>query len=298
MKRPLVTGIGELLWDILPDGRRVGGAPANFAYHARQQGADAFVVSAAGTDADGQAIFHELKSRGLSTEYISTVPDHHTGTVSVELTDGIPSYTIHAPVAWDFIPFSEKLAELASRTDAVCFGTLAQRGEESAKTIRRFLLNTRPDCLKMLDINLRQNFFSADLIKASLSICDFLKISDEEFPIVAEILGIKGGADIVAAELINRYDLKYLALSKGADGSVLYDGKNSISVSAYDHGPKVDTVGCGDSFTAALVSGLLLNVSPEKSMLHASKVAGLVCASNGAMPEVPEELKICNKISS
>lgn len=292
-KNPVIVGIGELLWDLLPEGRRLGGAPANFAYHAAVQGMNAYAVSAVGDDQDGLDIFDELKSKALSTEYVAILPEQKTGTVTVELDDGVPSYTIHAPVAWDFIPLSESLAQLAIQADAVCFGTLAQRGNESAVTIRHFLAHTRPDCLKVFDVNLRQNFFSAELVDASLKQCDLLKISDEELPVVAELLKISGGERSIIVELMRRYKLKYAVLTKGKDGSIFSDGGTFVETPAFEFGPKIDTVGCGDSFTAILVSGLLQGINATDTMRHASMVAGFVCASRGAMPEIPDDLKLC-----
>ena len=293
-RKPVVVGIGEVLWDVLPEGRRLGGAPANFAYHAQQQGAEAFAVSGVGSDRDGQDIIDELTGRELVTQYIACVPGYSTGTVSVKLTDGIPSYNIHAPAAWDFIPWSNRLQQLAEQADAVCFGTLAQRHAVSAETIRRFLTHTRPNCLKVFDVNLRQDFYTPELIKASLEFCDLLKISDEELPVVAGMFDLCGSEDAIAEELLNVHHLKYLVLTKGKDGSVLYSEDRAVNVPAYDHGPKVDTVGCGDSFTATLTVGLLLGLDPEVAMSHASKIAGLVCASHGATPEIPLKFRIVN----
>lgn len=289
---PVVVGIGEVLWDLLPEGRRLGGAPANFAYHAAMQGVEAYAVSAVGDDVNGRELLVELRGKKLSTEYIAELPLQSTGTVTVKLDDGMPSYIIHAPVAWDFIYWNDQLERLARQADAVCFGTLAQRGNVSAKTIRRFLDHTRPDCLKVFDVNLRQTFFSKDVIEASLRQCNLLKVSDEELPVVTELLGMYGADEVVISELTRRYNLKYVVLTRGKDGSVFYDGKNVIAIPAYDYGPKVDTVGCGDSFTATLTAGLLFGLIPEAVMRHASKIAGLVCASAGAMPEIPDELKL------
>lgn len=291
-RKPVVVGIGEVLWDLLPEGRRLGGAPANFAFHAQQQGTTAFAVSAVGDDYDGQAIIDELVSRGLATEYIAMVSAYSTGTVSVELSDGIPSYKIHAPVAWDFIPWGEHLKTLAGLADAVCFGTLAQRNESSSATIQRFLTHTRPDCLKVFDVNLRQNFYNPELIETSLKLCDLLKISDEELPKVADLFGLNGTEDSIAAELLKMYNLIYLVLTKGKDGGILYYKDKVERVPAYDYGPRVDTVGCGDSFTSALTVGLLLGLPAEEAMTHASRIAGLVCASHGAMPDIPHEYRL------
>ncbi len=288
---PLIVTIGEILWDLLPTGRCLGGAPGNFAYHATQQGARAYTVSAVGNDQEGKDIISTLEDKGLSTDYLATVQNYPTGSVSVELEDGIPNYNIHAPVAWDYIPFEDKLIELANKADAVCFGTLAQRSEISSATIKRFLANTRSDCLKVFDVNLRQNFFNYEILTTSLSECDLLKISDEELPVIASLLDLSGSKESMIVELTKCHGFKSLVFTQGKDGSIFYDGENFISISAHEYGPMVDTVGCGDSFTATLTVGLLWGITPGKAMRHASKIAGLVCASNGAMPKIPENMK-------
>jgi len=287
---PIVVGIGELLWDMLPEGRRLGGAPANFAYHAAAQGAEAYVVSAVGDDPDGKDILAELGQKSLDSRYVSVAPEHPTGTVSVELTNGIPSYAIREPVAWDYIPFSQKLARLAKSADAVCFGTLAQRHEESAATIRTFIDHTRPDCLNVFDANLRGKFFSAELINASLRRCHILKISDEELSVVAELSGIGGDMEGIIRSVFARYRLRYLILTKGKTGSLAYDGKNISEVPIFEFGPVADTVGCGDSFTAVLTVGLLRGITIAEAMNMAAQTAGYVASCHGAMPEMPCEL--------
>ena len=289
-KKLLVVSIGEILWDFLPEGRRLGGAPANFAYHAAVQGMNACAVSAVGNDQAGQDILSALKSKKLRTEYVYTLPEHPTGTVTVELAGGIPSYTIHEQAAWDYIPFTDELAQLAKQADAVCFGTLAQRNAVSAATIRDFLNSTRPDCLKVCDVNLRGNFFSAELIDASLRHCDLLKISDEELPAAAELLGMTCSSKAFISGLTERYNLKYAVLTKGKDGSIFYDGNEFREFPVYNYGAVVDTVGCGDSFCAVFLAGLLSCRLPEEAMLNAAKVAGFVASRSGALPEIPESL--------
>ena len=174
---------------------------------------------------------------------------------------------------------------------AVCFGTLAQRHEVSAATIRRFLSLARPDCLKVFDVNLRQHFFSARLIEASLGQCDLLKISDEELPVVASLLKISGDERGILLELLRRYNLRQVVLTKGKDGSLFCDGQTFLEIPAFTFGPTLDTVGCGDAFTATLTAGLLSGRAPEIAMRQASRVAGLVCANSGAMPEIPENFR-------
>lgn len=290
-KAAVLAGIGELLWDILPEGRRLGGASANFAYHAKQQGAQSYVVSACGNDVDGHDLLAELKRKSLSTEYISVHAEYPTGTVSVELKNGHPSYTIHQPVAWDFIEWNEKIEALAKTCDGVCFGSLAQRNKRSRSTIQAFLKALKADCLKIFDINLRQDFYTVESLEYSLQNCDILKISDEELPTAAKALDFAPEFNAVE-DLRKRYNLKAVVLTMGAAGSSYYDRSGVISVPAFDYGVKVDSVGCGDSFTASLVTALLKGFSPDKAMRHATKIAGLVCASAGAMPDIPEELKL------
>jgi fructokinase len=176
---PVAVGLGEILWDLLPTGRQLGGAPANVGWHLKQLGAAAFVVSSVGTDALGTDICAYMDRYGLTKEYLSIDDKHPTGTVEVKLDKGLPSYIIHENAAWDYIPWTSKLAQLARDCDAVCFGTLAQRGQ-SRDTIQKFLTLTRNDCLRIFDINLRQSYYTKELILASLSRANVLKINDEE----------------------------------------------------------------------------------------------------------------------
>ena len=290
--QPLFVGIGEVLWDLLDGGKVPGGAPANFACHAAMQGGRGIVVSATGNDDYGSEIIRELAAKGLTTDYISVSKDYPTGTVSVSLHDGTPSYCIHAPVAWDYIKWRPELEELAGRANCICFGSLAQRNAVSAHTIQRFLKAAKPGCLKIFDVNLRQDFFNRHIIEKSLTAADVLKVSDEEFPLILEMFSLPVNEKSAIAQLIKQFGIRAVLLSCGPDGSRFYSMTESFAVSAVEYGPKVDTVGCGDAFTAAFAVAYLAGQTPYAAMEHASRLAGLVCASRGATPPIPENYRL------
>ena len=281
MKR-VIVGIGEILWDMLPSGKALGGAPANFAYHAGRLGEEGWAVSAVGDDALGREILDLVTSKGLHS--LIAVTDRPTGTVQVTLdARGIPSYDIMEDVAWDNIPCTEEMAALAHRADAVCFGSLVQR-MSSRHSILRFLRATRPEALKVFDINLRQHYYSPEVIDESLQLADILKINDEEIRIVADLFGL-GDDDIAACRaLIERYALKLVILTKGAEGSVVITAEEAIPQSVGEV-KVVDTVGAGDSFTAAFVVAYLRGLSLSEAQRLASETASYVCSCKGAMPE-------------
>lgn len=285
------VGLGEVLWDLLPDGKLLGGAPANFAYHAKGLGAEAFVVSAVGTDDLGQEILAQLTHNGLDTRYIHQDPEHPTGRVTVTLNAaGTPSYVIHTEVAWDFTPWNPALEDLAERTDATCFGTLGQRCPVSRNTVRRFLEVTPEHSLRVFDINLRQQFYSASIIHEMLTLSNVLKLNDEELPMVAQLLAMEGAETALLEELLQRYDLKLVALTRAAKGSLLCtrQGWSDHPGSAVT---VADTVGAGDAFTAALVMGLLENRPLDMINARANRLAAYVCTQKGAMPPYPEHVE-------
>lgn len=288
----LVVGMGEALWDMLPEGRKIGGAPANFAYHVSQFGLDSRVVSAVGDDELGNEILANFAEKKLECQ-IEKVP-YPTGTVQVELDEkGVPCYDIKEGVAWDNIPFTVSLLELAKKTDAVCFGSLAQRNSVSRETINRFIdeMPQEEHVLKIFDINLRQHFYSKELIEESIKKCNILKINDEELAIVSQMFGF---ADIDFKEqcklLLTKYNLKMLILTCGVDGSYVFaPGEMSFLET-----PKVkvaDTVGAGDSFTGAFVAAILKGLEMKEAHRLAVNVSAFVCTQNGAMPELPAEIK-------
>lgn len=278
-----VAGAGEILWDLFPTGRRPGGAPANFCYHARMLGAESFVVSRVGTDQPGEELLERLAELGLSSRYISLDRVHPTGSVSVTLdSKGNPDYIIHENVAWDHIPFDEQASALAKSVDAVCFGTLAQRSPESRESIRRFLKSVPESRLKVFDINLRMQYYSPELINDSLLLCNVLKVNSEELSKIGSMFSLSGEPEETLSILCEKYNLRLIALTKGSEGSVLYTPEEI----SYHPGFKVevcDTVGAGDAFTAALTLGVLEGKTLAEINEFANTVASLVCHYNGAV---------------
>lgn len=284
----MVIGIGEALWDVLPEGKKIGGAPANFAYHVSQLGLSSCVVSAVGEDALGSEILANLGAKGLCT-HIATVP-YPTGTVQVEIDQvGVPQYVIREGVAWDNIPFTADLKSLAQRTTAVCFGSLAQRSCVSRATINRFIdeMPKEKDTLIVFDVNLRQGFFTKDILDQSMKKCNVLKINDEELIVISRLLGYPG-TDLrsTCRALLQQYDLKILILTSGVNGSHIFT-PGDISYQATPEVEVVDTIGAGDSFTAAFVSSIIKGKSVSEAHRRAVEVSAYVCTQAGAMPTLP-----------
>ena len=285
---PLVfVGIGEILWDLLPGGRQLGGAPANFAYHAKALGVDAQVVSRVGRDDAGDEILAHLDRLGLGHDYLAVDPHHPTGTVSVRLdAQGKPSYVIHEEAAWDYLSLLPQTLGLAARVDAVCFGSLAQRSCVSRLAIREFLAATRPECLRVFNVNLRQHYYNLDTIAVALEAADVLKLNDEELPVIARLLSIQGTVEEKLGTLCRRYNLKLIALTEGDRGSLLFSPA-ARSRHAGHRTEVVDTVGAGDAFAAVLAFGLLSGASLDAINEQANRVASFVCSRAGATPEMP-----------
>lgn len=293
MGKKIVVGIGEALWDLLPAGKKVGGAPANFAYHASQFGFDAYAVSALGADALGDELLGELEEAKMNL--IMPRVDFPTGTVAVTLdASGIPSYEICTGVAWDNIPFSAELEALAKKTDVVCFGSLAQRNAVSRDTINRFLdaMPDTEDTLKVFDINLRQHFFDKDIVENSLKKCNILKLNDEEIDVVNDLLGFGlASREEICRKLLENYGLKIVILTCGAVESLVFT-ENETSVIPTPKGDVVDTVGAGDSFTGAFVAGIVNGLPLSEAHALAVKVAYYVCTKPGAMPAYTEDFAL------
>lgn len=287
-----IVGMGEALWDILPSGKKIGGAPANFAYHVSQFGLNSCVVSAVGNDALGDEIVTNLTEKGLNLN-IARVP-FKTGTVQVEMDDvGVPQYVINENVAWDNIPFTPELEDLAKNTKAVCYGSLAQRCPVSRNTIHRFLdaMPDDDDRLRVFDINLRQGFYSEEIISDSISRCNILKINDEELVTVSRIFGYPGiNLKDKCWILLGKYNLKMLILTCGVNGSYVFT-PGSISFLPTPVVKVEDTVGAGDSFTAAFVSSILKGCPIKEAHNRAVQTSAYVCTQSGAMPVLPERLK-------
>ena len=287
----IVVGMGEALWDMLPEGKQLGGAPANFAYHVSQFGLESRVVSAVGQDKLGTEILDSFRVRQLAS-LIETVP-YPTGTVQVELdAAGVPCYNIKEGVAWDNIPYTSVLDELARHTGAVCFGSLAQRSVVSRETIHRFLdvVAATSDTLRIFDINLRQSFYTKDIICDSLRRCNVLKINDEELVAVSRMFGYPGiDLQDKCWILLAKYNLKMLILTCGVNGSYVFTPGEVSFVET----PKVqvaDTVGAGDSFTAAFTAAILRGRSVREAHALAVETSAYVCTQQGAMPGLPERL--------
>jgi fructokinase len=284
-----VVGIGEILWDVFPEGKVLGGAPANFAYHATQLGLEGYAISAIGKDDLGEEVLEVLKGKPL--QYMLEETNYPTGTVKVTLNgNGIPEYEICENVAWDNIPLTAGMKELAKQADAVCFGSLAQRHQVSRSTIQAFVGLVDTNALKIFDINLRQSFFNKAIIVDSLQMANVLKINEEELVRVAGLLDITDvGERLVCQRLMDNYDLKIVVLTRGENGSFVFskDGSSFLDT------PKVkvaDTVGAGDSFTGAFVAGLLNGDDIAKAHKRAVEVSAYVCTQKGAMPLLPTAL--------
>jgi fructokinase len=287
--KQVIVGLGEALWDCFPEGKKLGGAPANFAFHVSQFGHAAMTVSAVGSDELGDETLAAFDSQGL--HYAIPRVDYPTGTVQVEVDErGVPSYIIKENVAWDNIPFTPEIEEVAKSCRAVCFGSLAQRSEASRTTIHRFLDATPKDCLKIFDINLRQNFYSKEVIRKSLRRCNVLKINDEELVIIGRMFGYPGlDIENKCWLILGKYNLDILVLTCGVNGSYVFS-KGAMS---YYETPKVDvadTVGAGDSFTGAFTAAILAGLPIPQAHCLAVDVSAFVCTQNGAMPRLPASL--------
>ena len=305
MKTEYIVGIGEILWDMLPEGRRLGGAPANFAYHVSQFGLNSVAVSAVGRDEAGDAVIRELNTRTTEEGNALQQPtfrtmisrvDFPTGTVSINLDSaGVPQYDIHMPAAWDNIPFTPELKELAAQTRAVCFGTLARRCPVSHRTISDFVdaVPRGDGQWRILDINLRQHFYTRDIILHALEQCNILKINDEELAIISEMLPVPE-TDMrgKCLQLIRQFGLKFLILTCGTHGSYVFSSGSEIpSFIETPHVTVADTVGAGDSFTAAFIAALIKGRTPLEAHRLAVDVSAFVCTCNGAIPVLPDTLR-------
>ncbi|MBA7662453.1 Fructokinase [subsurface metagenome] len=275
---------------MLPRGKQLGGAPANFAYHAQALGGKGIVVSCVGEDDLGREILARLDDLGFDRRYVAIDQNHPTGTVTVELdAEGKPTYTIHENVAWDYLPYSSGLEELAGEVDAVCFGSLCQRSQVSRETIRQFLEVTKPECLRLFDLNLRQSYFDREIIHSLLKLTDVLKLNEKELPVLTELFDVRGPETRVLHQLTERYALRLVALTRAERGSRLFmPGRDSNHPGFWTE--VADTVGAGDSFAAVLALGLLRGLQLDRINEHANRVASFVCSQNGATPTLPSDL--------
>lgn len=290
--KKVIVGLGEILWDIFTDTEVLGGAPANFAFQAGQLGAESYIVSAIGKDELGEATLKALEHN--KTQHLIEQLNYPTGKVTVELDEkGIPSYVIHENVAWDYILFTKNMEELAQRTDAVCFGTLAQRHTISRKAIRLFLEHMPVDSMKMFDINLRQHFYDKELIHESMQMATDMKMNEEELEVIADLFGFgNANENQICNELLKTYQLNNIILTKGSEGSYIFPKEGEISYQPSKRVIVTDTVGAGDSFTAAFIVYKLNGSTLEEAHWHAVEISAYVCTQQGGMSPLPDIYKI------
>jgi fructokinase len=280
--KPIIIGLGEILWDILPEDKKAGGAPINFVYHASQLGAESYAISAIGKDALGDELMQEVKR--IKINYIIEKVDFPTGTALVELRNGIPKFTITEGVAWDYIPLTVRMEEVTKKADAICFSTLAQRSPVSQSTILKLLSVAPKDSLRILDINFRQNYFSLETIVKSLNLSNVLKVNDEELVVLCKLFGQEVSEDEVCNWFIHQFSLKMMILTAGASYSKIYTLNEISKINT----PKVevaDTIGAGDAFTGALASSLIAGKTIKEAHEFAVETAAFVCTKPGAWPE-------------
>jgi fructokinase len=286
-RKPRILSCGEVLWDLFPEGPRFGGAPANFACHAAILGADVSLLSAVGNDARGDEALAILQGFGIDTSLVQRIADVPTGSVGVSVdAAGKPGFEIHAGSAWDRIAWTSALEARVAEADAICFGTLGQRGEQSRATIRRALsLAKARNILRVLDVNLRKPFYDAALIRESIAQASLLKLSDDELGEVAAACGIAAQADPGATlrALLTRFTLDLVVMTRGARGALLVSAEDAVDQPGIP-AKVVDTVGAGDAFTAAFVLGLFRGGTREDILRKACETASAVCSQSGAVP--------------
>ena len=291
---PIIVGLGETLWDVFPDGPRLGGAPLNFSCSAAELSsgsAKVFMVSAVGNDTLGQPAIDALKMHGVD---VSTIQrnDRATGQVFVELDQaGVASYRFADDGAWDHLAWNSTLQHLASQCDAVCFGSLGQRSSVSRRTIQKFVAATPARTMRILDVNLRAPFFNDEVILESLALANTLKLNDDELPYLAKLCNIRGTETELMHQLADKHQLRCVALTRGANGAVLMCGE-AVSDLPGAEVKVADTVGAGDAFTAAITLGLLAGKTVDDINQHAIKVAAYVCSMSGATTSFPNELQL------
>jgi fructokinase len=289
-----ILGVGEILWDVFPNGKKLGGAPTNFAYHVSALGHEGIIVSRIGNDDYGREIIEQLISLGLATDYIQIDGEKETGIVEVKIDESQqPKYIIKEDVAWDFIQWDSKFDTLLETTDAICFGTLAQRSRTSRNTIINLLEKANKDTVKIYDINLRQSFYNKNIISDSLKLSDIIKLNSEEMEILRELINIntKYNEEEVCRFLIDNFDLSLVCLTKGEHGSILIDNKqNSFSSPSFPY-ELADRVGAGDAFSAAVIIGYLNEEPIDVISTKANKLASWVTSKHGGTPVYDSEIK-------
>jgi fructokinase len=283
-----VIGIGEALWDLLPSGPQLGGAPANFAYHAQALGAPAQVITRVGNDHFGREIIERFRKMGLEEDKVQVDEVAPTGTVAVTFTgNGVPHFIIHENVAWDQLVATQAALKAARAADAVCFGSLAQRSPVSREAIQRLVAAAPADALRIFDVNLRQRFYSHEVIERSLQLANVLKLNDSELPVLAQMFELGESPNQQMEWLAKAFGMRAVVLTRGAEGSLIYE-RGRWSEQAAKPVQVVDTVGAGDAFTAALVLGLLHQKDLDEAHSFAAEIARYVCSCAGATPALPD----------
>ena len=298
MEPHLILGVGELLWDLLPEGPRLGGAPANFTVMAGRLGSHAAILSRIGRDDLGRRAVQLLDPLPADTEFLQVDPAHETGRVTVAFKDGQPEYTIHQPAAWDFLELSDEWVQLAERADAICFGSLAQRSVESRQTIQTLAAQTQANCVRVFDVNLRAPFYSSEVIQESLELATVMKMNDAEVPRVLGLLGLPafdaadpGALRWGAEKLLEEFPtLRMVAVTRGGSGSLLVTRE-----AWHDHAgiavKVADTIGAGDAFTAALTHYMLRGADLATLNEAGNRWGGWVASQSGAMPDLDEKVQ-------
>lgn len=284
---PLIVALGEVLWDLFPNGARLGGAPSNFGVHCSALGAQVALISGVGDDDLGKQAELALDKHQVDTQWLQVSAEHETGTVAIALTDGQPSYEIVEEVAWDHILWCDEFKALAKTANAVCFGSLAQRADQSRETIQRFVDATQEACVRVLDVNFRQHYHTQNTMRQSLALANVVKLNDDEVSVLRDYVGGSDDGDAFLDGLRDRFDLDLIVLTLGADGCRVFDGEG---VRSFPSAPQtvVNTVGAGDAFTAAFVSHYLKGDALEVCATSANALGGYVATQDSATPQLPD----------
>jgi len=287
-KKHIIVGLGELLWDLFPQGKQLGGAPANFAYITNLLGDHGIPASRVGNDSLGDEAIRKLSELGVNAESVQRDGVYPTGVVNVEFdARGQPQYEIAQPVAWDFLEWTPAWQQLAREADAVCFGSLAQRSAPARATILRFVRATRPEALRIFDVNLRQKFYSREVLTESLQFADIVKLNHEELPTIMRLFDLDNRGEKDSARcLLSLYDLKLVCMTQGANGSLLMSPTECNQHPGFPVA-NANPVGAGDAFTAALVNGFLRGMTLAQINENANRVGAWVAGEPGAMPTPP-----------
>ena len=292
MEQLMIAGIGELLWDVLGNVEKLGGAPVNFAFHINSLGAEGIPISTVGDDDRGQRALDELANHGIFTDAISLSSSHPTGHVNASVdADGVAHYSFPDEVAWDHLWFNDVALSIRHNIKAVCFGTLGQRASVSRVAIHHFLDQLSDTVLKVYDLNLRQHYYDRKIIETSFEQCNVIKLSDEELQIIQKMLGLPDEERAAVSSLIATYDLQLGVITRGENGSLLVT-PSEISEHPGFPSQVVDTIGAGDAFTAATTLGFILGRDLNTINEHANRLAAYVCTKKGAMPQVPAEFRM------